>query len=212
MKALMLSLTIVLGLLTGSLCLGLEIKGDVMDTPVTVGNFNLMDQDGHPFDQSQLDQGWNLIYFGFTNCGHICPVHMLQISKFYRELQALPAKDKNLPRVIFVSVDPARDTVAKVKDYVNGFHPDFVGLTGDETQIQQLEASLSASHKANLARNGNYQVDHSSLLYLVNGQQQLVASFYPPFYIDKLVQDYLAVLNTQPAPASQPLAALQSAN
>ena len=175
----------------------IDIKGDIMKVPATVGEFHLTDQAGNPFTQKDLQGSWNLIYFGFTSCPHICPVHMLQLSKFYRELEALPAEDKDLPRVIFVSVDPARDTVAKVKTYVQGFHPDFIGLTGDETEIEKLEQFMKAQHKANVAINGNYQVDHSSLVYLVNGQQQLVASFYPPFYIDGLVKDYLAVIDSE---------------
>lgn len=186
-----------------------DIKGDIMTQPVAVGEFTLTDQNGKTFDTTALSNGWSLVYFGFTNCGHICPVHMLQISKFYRELEARPTDDKNLPRVIFVSVDPARDSVEKVKSYVNGFHPDFVGLTGDEKEIARLENFLQTQHKANLSRNGSYQVDHSSLLYLINPQREFVASFYPPFYIDNLVKDYLAVLGSQPGHSStQPLAAL----
>ena len=174
--------------------LALDIKGDVMSHPEDIGPFQLTDQNGRPFTQNGLKGRWSLIYFGFTNCAHICPVHMLQLAKFYRELEARPTADNSLPQVVFISVDPARDTPEKVKQYVNNFHPDFIGLTGEENQISALEAFFKAQHKANTAINGQYQVNHSALVYLVNPHMQMVASFYPPFYIDGLVKDYLAVI------------------
>lgn len=175
--------------------LALDIKGDVMSHPEDIGPFQLTDQNGNPFTRDNLQGHWSLIYFGFTHCAHICPVHMLQLSKFYRELEARPTDDTILPQVVFISVDPARDTTAKVKQYVENFHPDFIGLTGQENQISTLEAFFKAQHNANAAINGRYQVNHSALVYLVNPHMQMVASFYPPFYIDGLVKDYLAVID-----------------
>jgi len=175
--------------------LALDIKGDLMKKPVAIGDFTLTDQDGNPYTQNALKGKWSLVYFGFTNCAHICPVHMLQLSKFYLQLEENATPKAELPQVVFISVDPARDTPEKVKLYVKNFHKDFIGLTGDEKQISTLESFFSTQHKANIAINGQYQVNHSALVYLVNPQQQMVASFYPPFYIDGLVKDYLAVID-----------------
>ena len=177
--------------------LAIDIKGEVLAHPAAVGEFSLTDQDGKPFNQDQLNNKWSLLYFGFTNCTRICPVHMLQLSKFYLQLQSQGIPENELPQVVFISVDPARDTPAIIKEYVHHFHSDFIGLTGDDGKIHALEHFFSAQHKANPAVNGQYQVNHSALVYLVNPHRKMVASFYPPFYIDGLVKDYLAVITSE---------------
>ena len=174
-----------------------NIKGEVMAKPAAVAHFNLTDQDGKPFTQQKLKGKWSLLYFGFTSCTTMCPVNLLQLSKFYLQLKSNGVTAGEMPQVLFISVDPARDTPAKMKTYVHHYNPDFIGLTGAEKQIKTLESFCSTQHQANTALNGQYQVKHSALVYLVNPKQQLVASFYPPFYIDGLVKDYLAVIDSE---------------
>ena len=177
--------------------LAVNIKGEVMAKPAAVAHFTLTDQDEKPFTQEKLKGKWSLLYFGFTSCTTMCPVNLLQLSKFYLQLQSNGVTKGELPQVVFVSVDPARDTPAKMKEYVHHYNPDFIGLTGAPDQIKTLETFCATQHKANAAINGQYQVQHSALVYLVNPRQQLVASFYPPFYIDGLVKDYLAVIDSE---------------
>ena len=100
----------------------------LLDTPRNIGEFELIDHHGQPFDRARLEGGWTLIFFGFTFCPDICPTTMTFLDGFVGQLEGTEAEDT---RVVMVTVDPARDTVEQLAKYVPYFNPDFTGVTGE---------------------------------------------------------------------------------
>lgn len=96
----------------------------LLEPPLQVQPIALIDHHGEPFVEARLRGRWTLAFFGFTSCTDICPATMATLAKMYRELK--PTEQAEL-QVLFVSVDPARDTPEALTRYLAGFHPDFLG-------------------------------------------------------------------------------------
>ncbi len=115
-----------------------------------------------------------LLYFGYTHCPDACPTTLTNLSEALRRL----GSDASRVRVLFVTVDPARDTVAVMKRYVNAFGPQFVGLRGDDEALTALSKRYRiAYHLEPPDRNGYYAVDHSSAVFIfdASGEARLLA-------------------------------------
>jgi protein SCO1/2 len=155
--------------------------------------FQLADHEGQPFGNAQLKGRPSLLFFGFTNCPDVCPT----------TLAVLAAIEKRAPvpglRTLFVTVDPDRDDPLTLKRYVNAFSPGLIGLRGDEAQLDGLMKSLSAVRFVQKTPDGAYSVDHSSTLYLIDGNGRLAAVFTPPFSLTALESDLrLVARNLEP--------------
>jgi protein SCO1/2 len=129
------------------------------------GPFQLTDQTGKAVDQSLLKGKWTAVFFGYTYCPDVCPTTLQTLGS---ASELLGAQAKAL-QVVFVTVDPARDTPAQLKDYLSSasFPRGIVGLTGSADQI----AKVAGEYKVYFQKNGggaNYSVDHSSAIYLMN--------------------------------------------
>ena len=142
--------------------------------PRPVGDFELLDQDGKAFRFQQLRGQQALVFFGFTNCASVCPATLQVLRQARREL------DGNAPKVVLISVDGERDTPEAMKRYLEAFGEGFIGLTGPPTQIRDIAAGFSAVFfkGAPADRSGNYQVEHTSQVYLVDDTGGLAATFY----------------------------------
>ncbi len=138
------------------------------------GDFTLTDADGNVVTQERLKGQHSLVYFGFTFCPDICPTSLLTITQALQGLGTLG--DKVLP--VFITVDPERDTPAKIKDYIANFHPNMIGLTGTPEQVAKAAKAYKiyyALHKEDDPK--NYVVDHSGYMYLMNPDGQYVTHF-----------------------------------
>jgi len=141
-----------------------------------IGDFELVDFDNQPFTLDGFKGHWNLVFFGYTHCPDICPTaltSMVEVNK------ALDSHLQAQVQTVFVSVDPERDTPDHLKEYVGFFSPDFIGVTGEDAQIRELTRQLGLQYKLLQADDkGNYLVDHSSYLIIINpaGQLQAVVS------------------------------------
>jgi protein SCO1/2 len=148
------------------------------------GPFTLVDGDGKTVTDQDFRGKWMLIYFGYTFCPDVCPTSLTVVTGALDKLP--PAQlDKVVP--ILITVDPARDTPAVMKDYAAAFHPKMVGLTGSEEQI----AAVKKAYKVYAARakggdDATYTVDHSSILYLVGPDGRFVAHFPHGTSVDDL--------------------------
>lgn len=105
-------------------------------------NFVLQDQSGRQFSAQQLQGKWSLVFFGFTNCPNICPLTMAELGQFYRALEADKQSEIELPQVIMVTVDPQRDDSEALVAYLDNYHSDFIGLTGNARQIRNFAEQL----------------------------------------------------------------------
>ena len=148
-----------------------------------VAQFALVDHTGARFTNEQLRGRPSLVFFGFTNCPHICPTTLAKLAQVKRE-SGVPGL-----RVILVSVDPERDTPEALKKYLAGFDPQFVGLTGDKRAIEGLARDLSVAMGRRDLPGGTYTMDHTSAVFLVDARGSLVAVFTPPIESPKLASD-----------------------
>jgi protein SCO1/2 len=147
----------------------LRVNGTfVFEQPRIIQDFALTDQHGEPFALEQLQGKWSLMFFGFTHCPDICPTTLLQLKTVKQQLKPEIAAQTQF---ILVSVDPARDTVEQLAQYMPYFDPEFVGLTGDFLQIKRLATQLNMAFVKVTQGDGNtdnYTVDHSANIAIVN--------------------------------------------
>jgi protein SCO1/2 len=133
------------------------------------GKFSLVDDDGKRFTERDLLGKPAMVYFGFTYCPEVCPTTLTHMSAW---LQALGPAAADL-RAVFVTIDPERDTAPKMKEYLSGFDPRIVGLTGTPAEIAQIAGDYKVYYKKVPLPSGSYTMDHSSLVYLMDAKGQL---------------------------------------
>jgi protein SCO1/2 len=121
---------------------------------------------------------WILLYFGFARCPDICPSEMVKVGKVMDTLKEKHPELYKKVVPVFVSVDPARDSLTALRAYAQDFHPDYVFLTGSPTQVQQM-AKLFRVYvsKADETEDGDYLVDHSIVIYFHNDKGDLEDCF-----------------------------------
>ncbi|CAE6497362.1 unnamed protein product [Rhizoctonia solani] len=144
--------------------------------PKVGGPFQLVSHENKPFSDTDLLGKWCLIYFGFTRCPDICPE---ELDKMGEVVDAIDATHGPIIQPVFISCDPARDSVPVVKKYTAEFHPRLIGLTGT---YEQVKAACKAyrvyfSTPPNASENDDYLVDHSIFFYLMDPKGQFVDAF-----------------------------------
>lgn len=130
-----------------------------------IAEFSLLDQHSAQFNQESLKGAWNLIFMGYTYCPDVCPATLTDITKIY---QKIPAELQKKFRIIFLSVDPVRDTPEHLAQYLDYFHPEFVGISGEKDQIDSFVHSLGGIYSLNQEEGEFYSVDHSGRIFIVN--------------------------------------------
>jgi len=153
----------------------------VLKPALALPRFRLVDQDGRPFDRDSLTGHWSLVFFGFTHCGDVCPLTLHRLDLVTRDLARPPA-------VVFVSVDPGRDTPEQIRRFVRAYREDFTGATGEVGQIDRLTKAFAAYYTVTQDDQG-YTVRHSAAVYLVDPQARLAALFSPPLKVASAAAD-----------------------
>lgn len=141
------------------------------------GPFKLLDQDGKPITDAALKGHPSLVFFGYTHCPDICPTTLFELSEVMRALG--PDADKTA--ALFISIDPERDTPAVMKDYLSSFDPHLRGVTGPNNAIEAVEKEYRVYAKKVPTKDGDYSMDHTALVYLMDKQGRFVA----PFKLDR---------------------------
>eukprot|EP00898_Chlorokybus_atmophyticus_P003800 jgi/Chlat1/4420/Chrsp29S04546 len=137
------------------------------------GPFKLIDHNGNAFSDKDLLGKWSLLYFGFTLCPDICPDELVKMSEALNLIEKRCGV-KIFP--VFISVDPDRDTVQRVAEYVKDFHPRLVGLTGSVESVKEAARAYRVYY-TKTDETKDYLVDHSIIMYLVNPQGEFVKFF-----------------------------------
>ena len=149
--------------------------------------FTLTDQAGRPLHRASLAGEPTLVFFGFTHCPDVCPTTLATLA------QARKAADIEGLRVLLVSVDPARDTPAALEKYVHAFNPDFMGATGTQAAIDTLSRDFGIAVQKVEMPGGDYTMDHSAAVFLLDDQARITAIFTAPIDAQALTADLRAV-------------------
>lgn len=166
------------------------VKGTALSTPRTMPDFDFAATNGGRFDNARLQGHWTLLFFGFSNCGTICPVTMGELAKTYRLMEAQHLA--NLPQVVMVSIDPARDSLDKLREYVSAFDVHFMGARAESARIKALSETLGLAYEkvATPQKGDDYEFQHSGTVMLINPQGKLVAFFTMPHHAEDIINDY----------------------
>jgi len=168
-------------------------QGLLLPKPRPLPEFQLIDSHRQAFGNAQLTGQWSLLFAGFTNCPDVCPNTLALLKAVHRQLD-----EQKLPlHVVFISVDPERDTPERLDEYTRYFSPDFTGVTGPLAQLDRLAASAGLVYaKVPGANPDSYTMDHSAALVLIDPQARIAAYFTPPFKIEALASDLAKVLKS----------------
>ena len=155
----------------------LAVQRAGLPTPAAAGiggPFALVDGDGRTVTQADVAGAPTLVFFGYTHCPDVCPTTLDAISQTLKAL----GPDKKV-RALFITLDPERDTPAVMKDYVSSFDPRILGLTGSQAAIDTVAREYRVYAKKVPTGDGDYSVDHTGVVYLMDRQGRFVESFNP---------------------------------
>jgi protein SCO1/2 len=142
--------------------------------PAAIGGpFQLTDQNGKAVTDKNLKGKPTLIFFGYTHCPDVCPTSLFEISEVLRAM----GKDADKVNAVFISVDPERDTQAAMKDYLSSFDPHLEGLSGDPAETAKVITSYRVYAKKVPTKDGDYTMDHTALIYLMDRDGRFVSPF-----------------------------------
>jgi protein SCO1/2 len=137
------------------------------------GPFQLIDSSGKTVTEADLKGKPFLVFFGFTHCPDVCPTTLFEVSEVLRTLG--PKADG--VRALFVTVDPERDTPQVMKDYLTSFDPHLIGLSGSQEAVDKMTKAYRVYSRKVPTKDGDYTMDHTALVYLMDKQGQFVAPF-----------------------------------
>lgn len=158
--------------------------------------FKLTDQNNKIFDEKRLLNKWTFVFFGYTSCPDVCPATLYVLKELHGILLDESSGSKNKKaaddtQVLFISVDPARDTPEKLASYVSYFNKDFIGATADKSEIDNLARQFGAGYIIeDKNADGEYNVAHTSAIFLVGPYGRLVATFSQPHQASTITSQY----------------------
>ncbi len=137
------------------------------------GPFDLVDQNGNKVANTDLEGKWLLVYFGYTHCPDACPTALNDIALALDDL----GPKRGEVRPVFITVDPERDTPQVLKDYVASFDAPILALTGTPEEIARAAKSYRVYYAKHPEPGGDYSMDHSSVIYVMDPKGRFTASF-----------------------------------
>ncbi len=171
-----------------------DTMATVLSEPMVLPEFHLTYANGESFDKQKLEDVWSFIFFGYTYCPDICPTTLALLSQVENQLQQDNIDTDR--QYVFVSVDPQRDTLAHLGEYVTYFNPLFLGATGPEEEVQALTKPLGIRYQRSpeIRPRGDYLIDHSATILLTNPDGELQALISPPHDASTIVQDFQKIV------------------
>jgi len=174
----------------------------VFNEPVSIPSFTLHDHKGEVFNEARFEDKWSILFFGYTHCPDICPITMSLMNVVANKLEKTPGGLDDV-QFVFVSVDPFRDDVTKLDDFVSYFNKAFIGATGEKEELDRLALELGGIYDfedakthdlirdvTQLEKGAEYLVMHFAALMVIDPKARLVAHILPPHDIDKTMQAF----------------------
>ncbi len=168
----------------------------VLDIPVPLPSFSLNDQNGNEFTQWSLSRKWTFMFFGYTFCPDVCPMALVDLNDVYQDLvekgDLVEAQFEVNTQVVFVSVDPERDGVDMLKEYISHFNENFIAVTGKPEVIDSLARPIGVAYRRapGTDSEGDYFIDHSASFLLIDPLGRLRATFSPPHDPVHIAEDF----------------------
>lgn len=174
-----------------------EVKissGTVLPQPRQIKPFELTDTQGKAFTEKSLQGHWSLLFFGFTNCQMICPAALSELAKAVKTMEQ--DKQPTMPQVVFITVDPDRDSQQRIAQYLASFNKSFLGARGTKEHLDKLSNDVGILYMKidDKKGNKNYNVDHSGSILLVDPKGRLAAVFTMPHNGTQLAKDYALIV------------------
>lgn len=167
----------------------------LLPQPRALPPFALRQSDGTQLVPGELRGHWTLVFLGFTHCPDICPTTLAELARAQKQWAALPEGTR--PRVLFVSVDPGRDTPDRIGEYAHAFHRDTLAATADVPALEAFARSLNLvfmqAPSAPGTPSGQYSVDHSAALAVIDPQGRMAGVVQPPLDPDRIAADMVAL-------------------
>ncbi len=181
------------------------IQGAIYPQARVINNIQLIDDENNAYGLANLKNNWSLVFVGYTHCPDICPMTMTVMNQIYDYMKQ---QEMEPPQILFLSVDPERDTIPLIKEYVEYFNPQFIGLSGTKEAINTFSRQLNVVYQKAPGLSGSmdgddYLIDHSSSLLLLNPQGQLqsvlTAPHLPATIIESIIksQAYFEITQTE---------------
>ena len=172
------------------------------EAPRSLPPFQLTRHDGQPLDNGALKGHWTLVFIGFTHCPDVCPTTLAQLKQAQAAWKSIP--EARRPRVLFVSVDPERDTATRLGEYVHAFHKDTLAATADVPSLERFATALGFVFQKVPGKHfdenpEDYTVEHSASLAVLDPQGRLAGLVRPPFNAPAIARD-LQKLTEKTAP------------
>ena len=165
--------------------------GKAYKKPLDIIEFELTDQGDQLFTKNNLKNQWTILFFGYTNCPDVCPTTIFKLGQIKQQIS------KELPNVnlqiLFITLDPERDSTERLREYLGFFNASMIGLTGDISKIVELTSNLSVFFQR-INKEDGYDFNHTASIFLINPKAQLKASFSPASSIDMLNEDIQTVI------------------
>ena len=159
--------------------------GTALAEPIPLAEFQLEDQSGHAFGRRDLEGEWSLLFAGFTHCPDACPATLALLARLQARLHA----DGHPLRVVFLSVDPERDTPEQLARYAGYFGERILAATGERNEIDALAKSLGLAYVRVPGSGEHYSYDHSTAVVLIDPAARLAGYFRPPLDLDAIEHD-----------------------
>ncbi len=162
------------------------------------------------FDRDDVEGRWSLLFFGYALCPDVCPTELYQMAEMMRAIESDSAELPQAPQVVFVSVDPGRDTPEALQQYAGFYHPSFLGVTAAQPVVDELARSMGVFYERVYYRDGeplalepgqavpadlekSYLINHSAAIYLLDPAARLHAIFMPPHDPATMLRDLAAI-------------------
>ncbi|MBA2648905.1 MAG: SCO family protein [Legionella sp.] len=170
-----------------------NIQGTYLIKPITLKPFKCMDHFNKKFNLDNLRNRWTFIFFGFAHCKNICPSTLTALNS---TLFILNKNFSNyfLPQVVFITVDPKRDTLGYLHEFICKFNPNFIGARATTGQ-KALEENMHVFTSKGTADDNGYTINHSAELVLINPDAKIQAYFSYPVNPTQLAKEYMLTVN-----------------
>jgi len=171
-----------------------ELQAVLWPEPRQLTDFELSGGEGKVFNLPRLAGKWTLLFFGYTSCPDVCPMALSVMKAVYDDLAEYPDLQEKT-QVVFVSVDPERDSPEHVAEYATHFGEGFIGVTGSSAVIDGFTKQMNAGYiKEKQEEDGSYPVSHTGSIYLIGPKQRVHGAFSPPHRPKAITEQYLDVV------------------